>query len=313
MYHFRKKPSLIIEHPVYEYRLNKLVDGYNRSIIFIAHCDITYFITKYLYHLDDDKLIFQKVCDGKTSADDLMSFGMEQKEEPNYMQLQVEMEIFIKDEFTSKVVNTSNIKYYHIDYKYIEQEPSSDILVTIEIENRDSMITNKIYPKNGIGFVNVPASIIRSLLFSFQVIAMDENHNMMIKSDWITFEQYPHQIPMILTSNADIANQYFDKYIDIENDGFLEIDDWVSALRKLEDFKEFSVCELRRIFYYMMFVGGNDGNGILEIERTDFYEFIACNDYDILERYHGVYKRFIDIVRSKIPDLFDTEQIVIIT
>ena len=295
MYHFKKKLSLIIELPVYQDRLNKLVYGYINNQIIDTPQDISYYITKYLYNVNDDKLIFQKVCDGKIATD---------KEDNDYMKLEIEMEIFM-DEFVSKVVNPSHIKYYQVDYKCIEHEQSTDILVTIEIEHRKSLITKIIYPQNGIAFINIPSSIIKSLFFSLQVLAMGDNDNILIKSDWINFEQYPHRIPLILTSNPVSANKYFDTCIDTENNGFLELDDWVCALTKINELNVFEMNEMKRIFYYMIHIGGNDANnGIFEIDRTDFYEFIVCRDCDISDKYYGVYNRFINIVRSKIPNLF---------
>ena len=297
MYHFKKKLELIIEAPLFEDRLNKLVYGYSNNIT-ITPQDVSYCIMKYVTKSDDDKLEFQKICDGKM----ISSSYIDKDEENDNLDQAIEMEIFM-DQFVAKVINSPNIKYFQVDYKHIEQQPSNQLLVTIEIEHRKSLKTTNIYKNGCIAFINIPGSILRSQLFSLQVIAMNENDNMMIKSDWITFEQHPH-LPVILKSNAEAANMYFIQYIDTENNGFLDEDEWISALSKLEDFNGFTMFEMQRIFYYMIYVGGGDGKGILEIDRSDFYEFITCRDLYILNRYSSVYEKFINIVRAKIPDLF---------
>ena len=268
---------------IYEDRLNRLVHGYNKRIMDIPN-DISYCIIDFIFCSNDKNVIFQQVNNGNNNG--IMC---------------VEMEIFM-DSFMAKVMNYSRIKQYIIEYKY-------ESIFENLFKNNHNMIqtitTKRIY-EDGISFINVPVSM--EYRSSLQATAMDYDDNSVIKSEWIDIPFINYYLPYIVPRNTETtANTYFDQHIDLNNKSSIGITEWISAFMKMKEMQQFTELELKRIFYYIIEYYASKksvkSHQVQEVTASDFHDFITCQDYDVLKHYSDPYKKFMNIIRRRIPGL----------
>ena len=271
---------------LYQDRLSKLVDGYNKNII-DAPDDISYCIFNFIFCSDDSKLMLQKVNDGNNRFDG------------------VEFEIFMEP-FLARVIDYSQIKEYKVRYKQ-EKIKSED--------SANNVTTKRIY-NDGIAFMDLKLEMDWESYGStwwVQASGMATDDNILIQSEWIDVKINPY-LPYMLYATDKTTNEYFNEYIDINNHESIDIDDWILAVSEMEEMQEFTKLELKRIFYYIVQYHANgkaneednqedDVSWTGKIDAKNFHDFITCEEYDILENYSEVYRRFITLVRAKVPEL----------
>ena len=278
---------------LYVNRLSKLVDGYIKNII-DAPDDISYCVFNFVFCSDDNKLMVQKVNDGNNRFDG------------------VECEIFMET-FVAKVIDCSRIKEYKIRYKQ-ENMKSED--------SAKSISTKRIF-NGGIAFIDLKLKIsmcIHENKWLIQALGIATDDNILMESEWVDF-QTNRRLPYMLYATDKTTDEYFNEYLDVNNRGTIEIDDWISALRKMEEMKEFTELELKRIFYYIVKYHANTqsrysyGTEIEQdnekdtvsytekIDKRNFHNFIVCDRFNILKNYSEVYRTFITLVRSKVSGL----------
>ena len=272
---------------LYQDRLNKLVYGYNNQIV-----DLPNDVSKCILAFTQKKkeLILNQV----------KSTTMTKLNKSNMVNFQwfiiCSLEIYL-DEFTAKVIDYSNnIDKYRVEYK------CNNSTSTI-----DSSCTNKI-GEQGLAFITLQTHLTdfnAESTDSYRVHAVNANNNCILQSQWMT---YNRNFGSVAWAKQNIAYKYFKENIDINGKGYVNINEWIDALTKIEGFDGFNVWEMKRIFHFVMHLRKNmlDTNHMevmKQMDKQDFYEFVRKD----ADKYNAIYKRFIDVLQDKNPNLFDDD------
>ena len=263
--------------------MNKLVYGYNNRIINtpndISMCIIAFTQSQDALFLNEIKTnMITKINNSPTGG------------RPLWFQV-CSIELYL-DEFTAKLINFAhNIDKYRVEYK-------SKSLV-------DSVSTNEI-GEQGLAFIIIETKqqgYFDEVDYSYRAQAVDDNNNCILQSQWITHKSFLVSPGWI---QEEVVNKYFKENIDVNGKGYIGINEWIDSFTRTGGFDEFSVWEMKRIFYYIMHLQKNSHNTnemkvLGQMDAKDFHLFLR-NDPD---KYNQIYKKFIDVLKDKVPNLFD--------
>ena len=269
-----KKQKVIIKLSFYKKRLNKLVCGYNRKIINTPN-DISLCILAYAQ--TTDQLFFNKISASRKAFSDVGMIGEEWRDVQRF-------EIYL-NEFTAKVIDYSNnIHKYKIQYK------------------TGTFHTNQI-GKQGLAFIETQiksSPSVNIINYSFQAEAINNANVSIMKSGWITTQV---RRSWTFSARGWVAHEFFARNIDKKGKGFINIKEWIDILNEIEGFNELNDWEMKRIFYFIMYLKDVEQNMIFIdlMEKKDFYGFLLFN----VDTYCGLYQKFINILKDKEPDLMD--------
>ena len=201
--------------------------------------------------------------------------------------------------FAAKILNYNHIGKYEIkclqnvdeinyNKKHLSKKDQNDIMTHTIF---------KIYDRNCLAFTKRDAfdihwEIRSNTLYSIKVIAFDKAESIICESPW----QSVLSEHGWLTSEDEYDNEKLDKYfdanIDINNKGFVNVDEWIITMKQTEIVKEATTA--KEIFYLICFLSDSEED---IVTRNMFKEFVCVDEYG---NYEGKYYSFMESCREKI-------------
>ena len=260
---------------IYEERLQLLLTGYARDIDvaqipedIIHHCAI--------WMMDEPQILINK---WSNSFSDFL------------------LEIQLSG-FASKVLNYQHIGKYQIFTQYIPYGFDDDDAIELEQVEEEiiSHDISSVYDSHCIAFVE--RGRIKTGDFGdmkAKVIAFDKKGIMIGKTSWQIFEPAFVWSPAIgIQYNEEKVDGYFDESIDIDNKGFVSIQEWLIAMDKTGIVKQQN--QAKNIFYLMCSINACEEK---VVTRGMFRNFLCDTMYHFLN-YKKDYVAFIKCFRQKI-------------
>ena len=185
--------------------------------------------------------------------------------------------------FASKILNDKHFGRYEVNYKDINQ---------LMVSTTESQLhAKKIYDSNCIAFTKPEKLPLGGITISatIKVIAFDIDDKMICESDWKVLRG---TISYGFATAAekyddDKIGKYFEKYIDKNNNGSVDIDTWIVAMKETGLMEKEHVA--KKIFYFICWLNHCD-----EVTVEGLSKFI-CDKYD---RYTSDYRGFIEKCRE---------------
>ena len=187
---------------------------------------------------------------------------------------------FYLDQQANKLLNISK-------YKLVLPQTNDDAVITTEINDNDYFIAYNTINNN------------RLLECNYELIGLDENDNILIKSNKkLDINNSVHHPPVLIShfiSRFDL--------IDKKQNGFVNLSEWISSMKQLLLNTQFDDNELlcRRIFYYMIHKKNNfeyDKFNNLTINEKDVQDFIDL--YDVLVQPDHEFYHLIKILQNEL-------------
>ena len=238
---------------LYKDRLNKLVYGYNRKItdtpMEISMCILAYADVKC-------KLIVNEIASRIEVAGNIGP-GMKLREIHT-------MEIYL-DEFAARIID-----YNHdtsIDHYQVEYESTSN-------DNDDIMKTqiNQI-EERGLAFIEIKLE--EPITFPSRLQAVNSNKECIMTIEWKKFGGHIQTNEYNVRISRDVAYKYFKRF----GQKHVDINKWIVTLSEMEDFKKFGVWEMKRIFYFTMYLKEkgilDSGEEMRRMQKTDFHTLLC--------------------------------------
>ena len=216
---------------VFKDRLNKLVSGYNK--IADTPSDVMSMVESLLCIEDTIELKQRIYPDG--------------------------YELLI-DKFVANVIGTDNIaKYQGYYYEgYARSNPIEfdvQFCKLLELDNQYVAFTE--YEKFGSRLQNV------------QFRALDEGGQILIASKW--FQLYHRAREEWFQLNENQVKSYFDAKFDINNNGFINMDQWASRMQEIDEDDQFSVNGLKKVFHFILLRSNKQSQCL---DRNDFVKIV---------------------------------------
>ena len=251
---------------IYEQRLELLSAGYARNI------DIE--------NIPQDIIID---CVKWTKEKPVISFN---KWLNDYNRLPLEIQL---SQFAAKVITHNNISKYEVKcaaFRFNNQHHMKELKII------NSIIISQIYNLNCIAYVKKDDIQVSDMTFKVKVSAFDKKHRKICESKWKEFMNPNPVLRAIEYYDDEKINKYFDANIDINNKGFVDIDEWMIAMEKTKIVIELNGA--KKIFY--LICAGNECDGSM-ITKKMFREFIIDREFN---SFQGQYLYFMRSCRARI-------------
>ena len=198
--------------------------------------------------------------------------------------------------FPAKIIN-----HQHIDKYIVKCVPDyNSKTITKEEERKVACCTiSRIYNLNCLAFVGTRAFEVKYInnKFTFKLTAkvsvFDKQQRMICESPWKSFWNGPFRLG---NDNLDEEyddkniNKYFDGNIDINDKGFVDIDEWLIAMKKTEIVMEEN--KAKKMFYLICDMYKSDQSIVTAKMFRDF----ICDHSDY--GWHGFNNEYLDFIAS---------------
>ena len=125
-----------------------------------------------------------------------------------------------------------------------------------------------------------------------RVIAFDKDDNIICESKWKDFWlDYTSITNFTDEYDYDKVNKYFDEHIDINKKGFVNVDEWETAMQLTGIIPDVYTAKL---FFYWMCYNFEKDNNENTVTSQDLCDVVCVDDY---EEYTGGYGRCISSFR----------------
>eukprot|EP01084_Bolivina_argentea_P215332 365567_1 len=170
----------------------------------------------------------------------------------------IQLEIYLTG-FISNLLNNESIKRYkmnyieNVDYENEVQVTGIETFVTEHKASVKYAFTKCIYETNCISFIDLNVHFLRheKMHILFQIIAMDNDSNIIAESQWKSFERNFH-LMIYCEYEQKPVDDFFETEIDVHKKGNINAQDWVLAISNMEIFKEiFDVFDCKKVFHFI--------------------------------------------------------------
>eukprot|EP01084_Bolivina_argentea_P062025 113412_1 len=217
----------IMSNTLKSYRLDLLINGYAREDSYLNDCfpvDIIEIASSFFW--DNVPKIYHIDCQVKSNVN------------PETHDFEIYM-----DKTVCSVINT----HY---YKLLLYRKNKNTYTKYTINKSDIFYkTKNIYDyENCISFISVKCGL-RS--YYYQIISMDANDNVIGNTELKSWDQF---LPVNAAHlHSAYTAKYFNSRFDINNQGYVYIDQWISTLQSHYNISNELIFDFKALFYYIQF------------------------------------------------------------